>query len=319
MRVLVTGSAGFVGRRLMPALVRAGHQALGIDRRARRDPWSVRADLRGWRASAAGQPPFDACVHLASDVGGFLHNAAATELIAYERELLEAVTRLCHQHGCRRVVYTSSIAVFESSGAFTAGPIPADDQRTPYARAKAAGERLVARAFDDFAILRPTNIFGAGQPTVGDVPGESHVIPDLLRKLRSPLPLELLGDGTQTRNFIHVDDVVAFVLTALTSNARGWFNLRSDIQLSIDELAAALMQATGRWRAVRHRPEFMAYEPARVRAFDLSPALALGWRPRVADLVAGLGQLSAADHPRASRKPQRKAPDPVAQDRAAGP
>jgi len=317
VRVLVTGSAGFVGRRLIQALVRAGHQALGIDRRAGSDRWSVRADVRDWRGDREG--PFDVCVHLASDVGGFLHNATATELVTYEAELLQAVTRLCGAHGCARVIYTSSIAVFETSGDFTAGPVTTGDQRTPYALAKTAGERLVARAFDDFAIVRPTNIFGAGQPAAGDVPGESHVIPDLLRKLRSPAPFELLGDGTQTRNFIHVDDVVAFLLTVLTSGARGWFNLRSDIALSIDALAAALMRATGRRREVRHRPEFMAYEPAPIRAFDLSPALALGWRPRVSELVAGLGELSGVDGRELDRRPRRASTVVARADRAPTP
>lgn len=319
MRLLVTGSAGFVGRRLVPQLVRAGHQVVGIDRRARREPWSVRADLRDWRVDTRALAPFDACVHLASDVGGFLHNAAATQLVDYEVELLQAVTRLCRAQACPRIIYTSSIAVFETSGAFTSGPVTSDDQRTPYARAKAAGERVVAQAFDDFAILRPTNIFGAGQPAAGDIPGESHVIPDLLRKLRSPRPFELLGDGTQTRNFIHVDDVVAFVMTALTGGARGWFNLRSDILLTIDALAAALMQATGRRRAVRHRPEFMAYEPAPIRAFDLSPALALGWRPRVSELGAGLGDLSGADGGDGGGRPRHISVVPAVGDRAAMP
>lgn len=295
MRLLVTGSAGFVGRRLMPALARAGHDVLGIDRRAPGERGSVRADLRHWRADLGPMPRFDACVHLASDVGGFLHNAASPQLVAYELELLDAVTRLCRQAGCARIVYTSSIAVFETSGAFSAGPVAADEQRTPYARAKAAGEALVARQFDDFAIIRPTNIFGADQPALGDIPGESHVIPDLLGKLRAPPPLELLGDGTQLRNFIHVGDVVEFILLAVGGRAHGWFNLRSDILLSIDQLAAALMQATGRAREVRHRPEFMAFEPAPVRAFDLSAALALGWCPRVTDLVAGLGNLSLSN------------------------
>ena len=294
MRLLVTGHAGFVGRRLMRALLREGHQVLGIDRRARDDRWSVRADVRHWRADPGALSRFDACVHLASDVGGFLHNAASSRLVDYEVELLEAVTRVCRQLRCTRLVYTSSIAVFETSGAFTAGPVAASDQRTPYARAKAIGESLVARHFDDFAIVRPTNIFGPGQPAAGGVAGQSHVIPDLLRKLRSPLPFEVLGDGTQTRNFIHVDDVAAFVLAALNSRASGWFNLRSELQLSINQLALALMKATGRHREVHHRAEFMAYEPAPIRAFDLAPALALGWRPKVGDLIAGLGDLSVS-------------------------
>lgn len=294
MRVLVTGGAGFVGRRLMAALLARGHAVVGIDNRcptgaAAQLAGLIRhADLRDGRRLAATLPTFDVCVHLASDVGGFLHNAGRDELPDHEAALVEATVALCRQLGCRRIIYTSSIAVFEDSGSFSSGPLGTSHQTTPYARGKAVGERLLAAQCQDFTVVRPTNVFGPHQPCAGTTVGESHVIPDLLRKLADPAPFEVLGDGSQRRNFLHVDDLVRFLIAVLAGPRRAWFNVRSDIELTIGELATHLMRATGQHRPIHYRPEFMRYEPAPIRPFDLSAARAVGWRPLVADLVDGL-------------------------------
>lgn len=150
------------------------------------------------------------------------------------------------------------------------------------------GERLLAAQCQNFTVVRPTNVFGPHQPCAGAAVGESHVIPDLLRKLAAPAPFEVLGDGSQRRNFLHVDDLVRFLIAVLAGPPRAWFNVRSDIELTIGALANRLMQATGQHRPIAYRPEFMSYEPAPIRPFDLSAARAVGWRPLVADLVDGL-------------------------------
>jgi len=295
MRILLTGSAGFVGTRLTRALRRAGHEVLGIDLRAQApDRGALCADLL--RVAPGSLPAFDVCFHLASQVGGFLHNSGRPELVDVESALVTQALRLCRGAGCRRLIYTSSIAVFEGNGTFAAGPLTARDQHTPYARAKAAAEALIEEAFDQFAIVRPTNIFGPQQRRAGQRAGESHVIPDLLHKLAASddQTLEVLGDGRQQRNFIHVDDVVSFLMTVMRHPARGWFNLRSEIQLSIGELASELLRLTRRNHRIVYRPEYLHYEPQPITRFELGPAHALGWSPRVATLSDGLrGPVSA--------------------------
>ena len=72
MRVLVTGSAGFVGSALTERLRRLGHLVIAVDRNQRRGSSGMRADLLAIEPDQL--PPFDVCFHLASDVGGFLHN-----------------------------------------------------------------------------------------------------------------------------------------------------------------------------------------------------------------------------------------------------
>jgi UDP-glucose 4-epimerase len=290
MRVFVTGSSGFIGARLVHALRARGDCVQGVDWQAASEDGVLRTDLR--KVSPNELREFDACVHLASDVGGFLHNAEDRGQVQYECELLRAVAALCRAKGCKRLVYTSSIAVFERAATFEHGALRWNTQRSHYARAKAEGERLVATLFDEFAVVRPTNVFGAVAPSLARNIGQSHVIPDLLRKIRAGETVEVMGDGRQVRNFVHVDDVVRFIITVLGGPARGWYNVRSNIQLSIAELARELLAITGVRRELVFRPEFLAYEPRPIEAFDMTEPLALGWRPLVTSLRDGMASAS---------------------------
>ncbi len=288
MNILLTGSAGFVGRSLIPFLKRQNHTVIGID--LREDYYSDLAFQHDLREEIPFElPPFDLCVHLASNVGGILHNHLHAGLEDYELQLLKNVHRLCQQHSCRRMIYTSSVSVFEQSGVFDHGPLEIFNQITPYARAKTEGERFVQAEFEEFVILRPTNIFGKEQNTLTDLQvGQYHVIPELLKKLGQSLQLEILGDGSQIRNFIHVSDVCRFIQRVLSAPAKGWYNLRSEIQISIQELAQQLMEQRGVTKEIVYQPEFLKYEPHPIHLFKMDEVLELGWKAEVDSLQAGL-------------------------------
>lgn len=289
MRVLVTGAAGFLGSHLTPALRTAGHEVIGLDL----EPYAgadvfVRHDLReplAWPASLT----FDVVVHLASSVGGFLHNAETEGLENNELTLIRGVTDLCRQVNCRRVIYASSICVFDSASTVETEAVTRRDQKTPYGRAKALGEAELTRLVPEAIMARFTNLFGAHQTGKANKPfGTSHVIPDLLRKIAHEPVLDILGDGRQTRNFLHVLDAVSFILTVLETPARGYFNVRSDLHVSIGELAQELLRFAGKERPVRYHPEYLKYEPTPLAPFDVAPLRELGWVPQIKTLQQGL-------------------------------
>ncbi len=292
MRVLVTGSSGFLGSTLVRKLSCNGHTVIGLDKNlpppSSALPFFIHHDLRDRLTSQA--PTFDCCVHLASSVGGFLHNAASANLEENEILLLETTAQICRTSGCKRILYASSILVFEVTGDYLHAPALTGSQRTPYARAKATGEDFVSSHFEEFVIFRPTNLFGPHQPREASaMAGRSHVIPDLLYKLHRESFLEVLGDGSQVRNFLHVEDAASFIAIALNSPAQGYYNLRSDIHLTIRELALELKRWAGVEREVRYRPEFMKWEPNPIPRFDIAPLEDLGWAARIQSLPEGLG------------------------------
>jgi UDP-glucose 4-epimerase len=293
VNVLITGSAGFVGSALVSQLRALGHRTFGIDRRTDlQSDFALRHDLcrplpeQALSQVAAFAP--EVCVHLASEVGGFLFNASARPLPELQAAIDASVIALCNHCRCERLVFTSTINVFETSGAFEHGPVPALDQRSAYAIAKADAEQRLAAAFPDITILRPTNIYGRGQPRSHATYGESHVIPDLLHKLNSARELEVFGDGSQRRNFVHVSDVCRFIAGRLSARGVCFANLRSELTLSIGELAHQLMRHCARERPVRYLPQHMHNELFALPDFDLQPALAQGWAPRIHNLAEGL-------------------------------
>lgn len=295
MNVLVTGSAGFVGRELVQLLQASGHFVIGLDRRPdRHADLPLRHDLRDpipveRRAGLIARAP-EVCIHLASAVGGFLYNLSRSQLPAIQAAIDETVIDLCNACRCQRLIFTSTINVFEATPTFHHGPLRELDQRSPYAIAKAAAERRLAGAFQHYTVVRPTNIYGKRQSRRHSAYGESHVIPDLLRKLEHTGELEVFGDGSQRRNFVHVSDVSSFIAGQLDARGARYLNLRSELSLSIGELAQRLIALRDPRRPLSFRKEFMQHELFALPDFDSSPAAEQGWAPRVQSLAEGLSR-----------------------------
>lgn len=289
MKILVTGSAGFLGRNLIPLLQEEGHYVIGIDREKEHlSDFFYQRDLRS--ISELPRISFDHCIHLASAVGGFLFNATNNNLIKEEKAILDGVIALCRNCSCNKIIYTSSINVFEAHGDCVHSSLDAINQYTPYAQAKAFSEKEIERSFEYFTIIRPTNLFGIDQEKKGRRVGESHVIPDLLHKISlATESLEVLGSGDQERNFLHVSDMARVLVLILEQQSRSWINVRSDITVTIKELAEILLARSGKKLTLSFLPEYTKYEPKiRLRCFTPEPVLKLGWRPFVNTIKDGL-------------------------------
>lgn len=285
--VLVTGAAGFIGQYMCEQLTAAGKSVIGLDKRDAILPCEfIRHDLT---QPYAGRIETDTCVHLASSVGGILYNnAAKADMIEYNASINTGTVELLKAGGCQRMVFFSSINVFESNPSFGHEPVCVAPALTSYAMSKADGERVLVEALEHFTVIRPTNVFGKRQIRTHDQFGESHVIPDLMKKIQESDVVDVLGDGTQRRNFVHVQDIVEFVVRNLNLNGRHYFNLRSDVTITIGELARELASFLARNVTFRFDPSFMKLETFQIQNFNLAPANQFGWAPRIQNIAAGL-------------------------------
>ncbi|MHB8618292.1 MAG: NAD-dependent epimerase/dehydratase family protein [Chloroflexota bacterium] len=284
-RVLVTGSAGFVGQEMIARLREAGYQTIGLD--LERDGLADHYVQHDLRKEFSNPPQFDACIHLASAVGGILFNQHE-ELLEDNERINETVVAMCARAGCTRLAFMSSINVFESNESFVHSALAAEDQTTPYAISKARGERMFTTRIPNCLVIRPTNVFGKSQRRRHEGVGESHVIPDLLKKIDEEEIVEVLGDGSQVRNFVHVRDLCDFVTRNLSLTGTHYFNIRSDITITIRELVNELLLFKGRSLPTSFQPRFMRYEAFHIRDFDLSLPQSYGWQPSVKSIGEGL-------------------------------
>ncbi len=191
---------------------------------------------------------------------------------------------------CGRFVSISTGGAIYGEGEDKALPLPEDspaEPLAPYGQSKFAAEGYVAlyeRLYGLSGIsLRLGNVYGPRQ----DPLGEAGVIAIFCGRLRSGEPPTVFGDGTQTRDYIYVGDVVAAALAAAGSTAGGAYNIGTGRETSVLELIEQLRELGG---VEDFEPEFAPARTGEVQRITIDPARAgqdLGWSPQT-ELEDGL-------------------------------
>ncbi len=279
MRVLVTGAAGFINGYLVPELLEAGHEVVGLDNFSKYGPTRRSYDDHPRYRLVVGDAKdlpllrelirgCDQVVAAAAMIGGISYfHEFAYDLLAENERILAATFDAAieaHQRGeLRRIVVLSSSMVYESTTVF---PTPEGAQLTSpppistYGFQKLASEYFAKGAWQQhrlpYTILRPFNCVGIGERRAvrdtdvmsGNVKlALSHVVPDLVLKvLRGQDPLHLLGDGTQVRCYTYGGDLARGIRLAMESDAaiNDDFNLSTPLSTTVLELAELI------WRKV---------------------------------------------------------------------
>jgi UDP-glucose 4-epimerase len=304
--ILVTGGRGFIGSAVVRRLASSGHDIRVIDDLSKeRIPdippgvEQINADVSDLEVCRQAFEDVDVCFHLAAKIGGigYFHRYPAS-ILDDNNLMLSSIFRTA-QAAAAKVVYVSSSMVFERAEQF---PTPEDalDRFPPpfsaYGFSKLVGEWYCMAFHEefgtDYAIARPFNAYGPGELPEHE-PGLAHVIPDLIKKITAgDGPIELFGDGSQTRSFTHVDDVAdAIVTIGLDPRATNDdFNIGTGVETSIRDLLGLLWNGCGRTGS----PEIQTIEALEVdvqrRVPDVTKlATRLGWRARI-PLEEGLRQ-----------------------------
>lgn len=278
MRMLLTGGAGFIGQHLATRFSTDGHGVTALDLlspQVHNDPDGARqrfpgkivlgdvCDPQAWARCG----PADAIVHLAAETG--------TGQSMYQRDRYRQVnvegTRLAAREAARRdipLVAMSSRAVYGEGarleadgtrsydGAVRAGSVPApsreSDSHRPvsvYGQTKSEGERVTAEEAAvavPVTILRPQNVIGAGQALHNPYTG---VLAAFLACLKEGRDISVYGDGSATRDFVHVTDLTALIAWAVThpsATEQGprVLNSGSGVRTSLRQLADYAVAAT---------------------------------------------------------------------------
>jgi UDP-glucose 4-epimerase len=297
MRIAITGAAGFIGSNVADAYVALGHEVLVIDNLSSgvraQVPSAAKLVVADVRSEAAAQAVADfrpqvLCLHAAqidvrrsvsdprldldTNVGGTLN-------------LLQAATG----RGLERVVYAASGG--SMYGDTQVVPTPETEPClavSPYGVSKHTCELYLQcwRAMHGvhYVALRYANVYGPRQ----NPHGEAGVVAIFTERLVSGRACTIFGDGGQTRDFVHVHDVVQANVKALTTSFCGGVNIGTGVERDINQVYAVLAKAAGVTTPATYAPG----KPGEQRRSVLANAKArevLGWSPAF-DLERGLAQ-----------------------------
>ena len=265
MNFLITGAAGFLGSSLANQLAREGHQVRGIDDLSTGNPQALAPDVHFTRGDVSDRPKLwtllqevDVVYHLAARV-------SVPESILYPRDynnvnvggtvaLMEAMRDV----GVRRVVLASSGAVYGDQADQPLKESLTPNPRSPYAVSKLAAEYYVRTIGGlwgiDTVSLRIFNAYGPGQHLPASHP---PVVPHYLKQALRSGTLVAHGDGSQTRDYVYVDDVVSGLVAAATApNINGLvINIGSGKETSIKDLIKCVQDVTGSNAEVIYNPK----------------------------------------------------------------
>lgn len=303
VRTLVTGAAGFIGSALVDRLLADGHGVVGLDDLSTGHVDNLRdadnhenfefvkadivdADLVGLLAEFKPEVVFHLAAQISVKRSVDDPQLDATVNVVGTVRLAEAARRA----GVRKVVHTSSGgSVYGTPPTYPTSEDIATDPASPYAASKVAGEvylNMYRNLYGlDCSHIAPANVYGPRQ----DPHGEAGVVAIFAQALLAGRPTKIFGDGSDTRDYVYVDDVVdAFVKASGTAGGGQRFNIGTGVETSTRQLHSEIATAVG----APDEPEF--YPPRlgdlRRSQLDISRArTVLGWQPHV-EFADGVGK-----------------------------
>ena len=303
--ILVTGAAGFLGRAFVRRHIALGHTVFGVDDISSEHAFwpeelapSDRAEMDSAAFLQTSSGPFDTAYHFAAPVGGRLKiegdplfNADSLRLdVSFFRWAIGKVGV---------AVYPSSSAVYgtqfqEGQGQILQEPMFHPGQATwsapdeMYGFSKLVGEKLAFTA-EKYGLsslcIRPFSGYGEGQSLEYPVPSIAQ------RVVRREDPVVIWGSGSQSRDFVHVDDLVAATLARLDAGVRGYqsMNIASGTATTFNEVARIMAQLEGYEPAIVND----ATKPEGVHSrFGDTSLMSKYYQPRVG-LIEGMGRVLA--------------------------
>lgn len=296
MRFLITGAAGFLGSALANRLVQEGHSVRGLDDLSTGDPSALSPEVHFVRGDVNDRPKLwtllqeiDCVYHLAAKV-------LVPESVLYPREYNEVnvggtvtLMEAMRDVGVRRVVFISSGAIYGNQESQPVSEDATPNPRSPYAVSKLAAEyyvKTIGRLWGiETVCLRVFNAYGPGQHLP---PVHAPVLLNFLRQALQNGTLVIHGDGTQTRDYVYVDDVVQAMIAASTAPGvdQMTINVGSGVETSVRDLVKVVISVAGSEPEVVYNPRSDG-GPARMCADLRRAASLLNYRPSIS-LESGL-------------------------------
>lgn len=263
---LVTGGTGFVGSYVVKELLNHGKEVVAVSRTpgASSSSFLLYADLRDtWTIDAIdwGElPQFKCLIHCASQDGNALYKLKhGAEIGSSNIRMVLNILDLAVRRRIPKVVVISSAEVYRVDleppvSEDSALHFPADDEISGYILGKLMSERLASMYRSQFGLkvvmARPVNVYGAG-----DNLSHGRLIPQIIRKCASGEPIEIWGDPSRPRRFVHVEDVAAAIRCISEQEQYDAVNISCEESTSILQVIESVASKMGKSPKILYRDE----------------------------------------------------------------
>jgi len=289
MKIIVTGGAGFIGSNIVDALIKEGHKVAVVDNLSTGREENVNASAQFFNADITDAEALEnvfedfrpeVIFHAAAQID--VRKSVDAPAFDAETNVIGSVNlfKLAVNYGVRRIVYSST------GGALYGEPktLPAAEETpieplSPYGVSKYCVESYLnyfKRLYGlERVILRYANVYGPRQDPLGEA-GVVAIFTGKILKGEKPV---IYGDGTQTRDYVYVDDVVRANLIALAGK-EGVYNIGTGIETSVNEL----VNVFGKVLQAEISPQYTQARKGEVHRISLDGELAkkeLGFAPKV--------------------------------------
>jgi UDP-glucose 4-epimerase len=293
LKILITGGAGFIGSHIADLFIKNNHDVIIMDNLANGNKNNINSKAKFYEADILDnldeifkKEKFDVLIHNAALVDA---NESISKPKAYEKVNVKGTVNLleyCRKFNVKKFIYASSNAVYGNPEY-----LPCDEKHptnpiNPYGKTKLEAENKIIDYSNKYGvkytILRYGNVYGPRQdPIKGGV-----IIKFLSRIMNNKNPI-IFGDGTQTRDFLFVEDAALATLLALETNNK-IFNIASGKQTSINELLEEMKKLFDKKIKIQHSK---ALKEIKNTYLDISLAKkVLQWNPKT-ELSEGIKRI----------------------------
>jgi dTDP-glucose 4,6-dehydratase len=298
MRVVITGAAGFLGSHLTDRFLAEGHDVVGIDNLITGSPDNI-AHLMGNQRFQFIRHDVSSFIYVAGKVDGVLHFASPASPVDYlELPIQTLKVGSLGTHNALGLAKAKAARFFLASTSEVYGDPQVHPQPESYwGHVNPVGPRGVydeAKRFAEAITMayhryhgvdtRIVRIFNTYGPRMR--PGDGRVVSNFIVQALRHEPLTVYGDGSQTRSFCYVSDLVDGIYRLFLSDRTDPTNVGNPNEFTVQQLAEAVIRLTGSRSRIDRHP--LPVDDPKVRKPDITIARsALGWEPAV-QLEAGL-------------------------------
>ena len=252
MKIIVTGGAGFIGKHLVEFFITKGINITIFDNfsNSKKDSITylknqgvriIEGDIRKRHEIDNAVKDHDVVIHLAAKISVQESIENPSETFQTNVEGTKNVLIACEKNNIKKIIVSSSAAVYgESEPKIKLTEKSEMNPISPYGESKVMMEREIRRFVENhdvnYVILRFFNIYGIGQSLE-----YAGVITKFIKKIEMNKPLEIFGDGMQTRDFVSIKDIVNSIYDAMENGKNGTYNIASGKGITIKKLAELMI------------------------------------------------------------------------------